>query len=87
MGLLYSLIVGILAGYLASIVVKGKGSGCFVNLIVGAVGSIIGFWLFDIFDVHLPFVGSGFIGTVLKAFFGAVVLLAVVALINRKKEG
>ena len=46
MGLLWTLIIGALAGFLAGQLVKGRGFGLLVDIIVGIVGAFIGGWVF-----------------------------------------
>ena len=46
---LWYLLIGLAAGWIANLIVKGGGSGLFVNLIVGLIGGILGGWLFSLF--------------------------------------
>ena len=78
--LLIYLVVGLVAGFLASKVVRGGGLGMIGDIIVGLVGGVIGGWLFARFGV---FHGAGILGSIVTAFVGAVVLLFVVRLIKR----
>ena len=73
--LLLFLIVGAVAGWLAGVVMKGRGFGLVGNLIVGVIGALLGGWLF----------GSGFtlLGQLLIAFVGALILLLLIGLIKR----
>ena len=72
---LWFLIVGAVAGWLAGVVMKGKGFGLLGNLVVGIVGALLGGFIF----------GRGFtaIGQILVAFVGAVILLLLIGLIKR----
>ncbi|MFY2764020.1 GlsB/YeaQ/YmgE family stress response membrane protein [Arenimonas sp. MALMAid1274] len=77
--LLIFLLIGALAGWLAGVVVKGRGLGVLGNIVVGVIGAFLGGWL-------LPQLGVSFGGTVglfLTAFIGAVILLAIILLIKR----
>ena len=79
MSLLIFLLIGALAGWLAGVVMKGRGFGVLVNMIVGVVGAFFGGWM-------LPKLGVSFggdIGLFITAFIGAVILLAIVGLIKR----
>ena len=80
MNFLIYLIVGGIAGWLASIMMKRDGSqGIILNVIVGIIGGFLGGFL-------LPMVGLSFGGTVvflITAFIGAVVLLLIVNLFTR----
>lgn len=80
MGVLYSILVGVLAGFLAGLVMKGKGFGFLLNLVIGIVGALIGNWLFNVFHVNWL---HGFKGELLRAFVGAIILLAIVNVLNK----
>lgn len=69
--MIFGIITGIIAGYIASILQKGKSSGCLVNLFLGVLGGSFGGWLFSLFGLT----AIGWIGEVVTAVFGAVVLL------------
>ncbi|HQR38205.1 MAG TPA: GlsB/YeaQ/YmgE family stress response membrane protein [Blastocatellia bacterium] len=75
MNFLYWAIIGLVAGWLASLLVKGRGLGLIGDIIVGIIGAFLGGWLFGALGVAA---GSGLIGSLVTAFVGAVVLLAVV---------
>jgi uncharacterized membrane protein YeaQ/YmgE (transglycosylase-associated protein family) len=78
--LLLWIVIGLVAGWLASAVVGG-GFGIIGDIVVGVVGSFIGGLLFRHLHVRVPF--GGLAGTILVAFVGAVVLLVVLRLIRR----
>ena len=78
--LLTWIIVGLVAGILASMVMGG-GYGIVGDIIIGIVGAFVGGWVFRTLGVHSPFGGLG--GTIFVAFIGAVVLLFVLRLIRR----
>lgn len=80
MSLLWFLVVGLVAGWLAGILVKGGGFGLVGDLIVGVIGAFLGGFLFNTFGVSL---GGGLIGRLVVATVGAVVLLFIVRLIKR----
>ena len=85
MGLIITLIVGGIIGWLASIVMRTDAQqGIFLNIIVGCIGSILGRFLFG------RFLGGGHLRgdafdpmTLLTAFIGAVLLLGIVNLVRR----
>ncbi len=81
MDILTWLIVGLVAGVLASLVMGGTGYGIIGDIIVGIVGAFIGGWLFSALGVASPI--GGLAGTILVAFIGAVVLLFLLRLIRR----
>lgn len=78
--MLYILLVGLIAGALAGLIVRGKGYGFIVNIVVGIAGAWIGNWLLHELGI---FVNSGFLGTLITAVIGAVVLLALFGLIRK----
>ncbi len=77
MGLLWTIIIGILAGFLAGKVMRGSGLGLIVNLIVGIIGSSIGAWIFTKLNVQI---GGDFWGSLLVSTVGAIVLLFVIGI-------
>lgn len=78
---LWYLLLGLVAGWIANLIVKGGGSGLLINLIVGIVGSILGGWLFSL--IGLAAVGT--LGSLATAIVGAIILLWIVSMINRRK--
>ena len=85
MDLLTWLIVGLVAGVLASLVMGGTGYGIIGDIIIGIVGAFVGGWLFRQLGVSSPI--GGLAGIILTAFIGAVVLLFVIRLIRRSTSG
>lgn len=81
-GLIISLIIGAIAGWLAGLLVKGHGQGVFLNIAVGILGAVIASWLFPAIGWHLGAEGS-VIGSIVYATLGAVVLLLIIRLVNR----
>ncbi|MCK9415037.1 MAG: GlsB/YeaQ/YmgE family stress response membrane protein [Candidatus Dojkabacteria bacterium] len=79
MGILIAILIGALAGWLAGVLIKGRGFGLIVNIIVGIVGSLIGQLLLDPLGIQ----AENFVGEILVATIGAVVLLAVINLIKK----
>jgi len=82
MDLLTWLIVGLIAGVLASLVMGGV--GLIGDIVVGIVGAFVGGWLFKQLGVSTPF--SGLPGTIFTAFVGAVVLLFLLRLVTRGRR-
>ncbi len=80
MDLLTWIIVGLIAGVLASLVMGGTGYGIIGDIIIGIVGAFVGGWLFSQLGVSTPF--GGLAGTIFVAFIGAIVLLFVLRLIR-----
>jgi uncharacterized membrane protein YeaQ/YmgE (transglycosylase-associated protein family) len=80
MDILTWLIVGLVAGLLASFVVGG-GFGLLGDIVVGILGAFVGGWLFGKLGWSTPF--GGLAGTIFVAFIGAIVLLLLLRLIRR----
>jgi uncharacterized membrane protein YeaQ/YmgE (transglycosylase-associated protein family) len=83
MEILTWLIVGLIAGVLASLVVGGTGYGIIGDIVVGIVGAFVGGFIFRAAGWGTPF--SGLAGTIFVAFIGAVVLLVILHLFNRRR--
>jgi uncharacterized membrane protein YeaQ/YmgE (transglycosylase-associated protein family) len=81
MDILTWLIVGLVAGVLASMLMGGTGYGLIGDIIIGIVGAFVGGWLFSALGVSSPF--GGLAGTIFVAFIGAVVLLFLIHLLRR----
>ena len=75
-------IIGLLAGAIAGMLVRGRGYGCLMDIAVGILGAFIGG-----FAVDLLFPGTlyGFFGTLVVATLGAVALLALLRLVSPKR--
>jgi uncharacterized membrane protein YeaQ/YmgE (transglycosylase-associated protein family) len=67
------LLVGLIAGWLAGKVARGRGFGCIANVILGLVGAVLGGWIFT----KLGIFGGGLIFSIAAATIGAVVLVAI----------
>ena len=84
MTILVWLIIGGVAGWLASQVVnKGKGSGPLTNIIVGVIGAMLGGWLVILMGGSADVLTGFNVASLLTAFFGAVVLLVILKLIKK----
>ena len=81
MELIYFLLIGALAGWLAGQLTKGRGFGLLGNMVVGVVGAALGGYLFR--SLGFGTEGSLF-GVLLTALFGAIVLLFLIGLVNKK---
>lgn len=83
MDLLWILIVGAIAGWLGGTIYKGSGLGIIGNIIVGIVGSFVGYWLLGLLNISL---GTGTLGFILTGAIGAIVILFVLNLIIPKRN-
>lgn len=79
---LWFILIGLVAGWLGSLIMKGSGSGLLLNIIIGIIGGVLGGWLFSLFGL----VPVGTLGSLLTALVGAIVLLWIVSLIGRPKR-
>jgi uncharacterized membrane protein YeaQ/YmgE (transglycosylase-associated protein family) len=74
------LVVGAIAGWLASIIVKGGGLGLIGDIIVGLIGAAIGGFLMSALGISI---GDGLVPVIIDAVIGAVILLLIVRLVRR----
>ena len=81
MDILTWIVVGLVAGLLASLVMGGTGYGIIGDIIIGIVGAFVGGWIFRQLGATAPF--GGLAGVIFVAFIGAVVLLFILRLIRR----
>lgn len=82
--LLLWIVVGLVAGWLASAVVGG-GYGVIGDIVIGVVGSFVGGFIFRALHIHQPF--GGLAGTIFVAFVGAIALLIIIRLIRAAGPG
>jgi uncharacterized membrane protein YeaQ/YmgE (transglycosylase-associated protein family) len=79
-GLIWWIVVGLIAGWLAGKVMQGGGYGVLADIALGILGAIVGGWLFG--ALHI-FIGYGLIGSILVAFVGAVFLVWITRLLKK----
>ena len=79
-GIIAWIIVGLVAGWLTGMVMKGGGYGIVGDLIVGLVGALVGGFLFGLL---FPGAGVGLIGSIIVAFIGAVVFVLILRALSR----
>lgn len=80
MEFLWFIIIGIIAGWLAGVIMKGGGFGLVGDMVVGILGALIGGWLFTKFGASA---GGGLIGSTIVATIGAIVLIFILRLFKR----
>ena len=78
MEIIWTLVIGLLAGWLAGVLVRGYGFGLVGNIVVGIVGALIGNWIFAALGWG---VGTGM--TFISALVGAIILLFVIGLFRK----
>jgi len=78
--MIYWLIVGLIAGWLAGLVMKGGGYGIIVDILLGIVGGWLGGWLFGRLGI---WPSGGMLGSIIVAFIGAVILVGITRILKR----
>jgi uncharacterized membrane protein YeaQ/YmgE (transglycosylase-associated protein family) len=78
--MIYSIIVGLIAGWLAGQVMKGGGYGVLMDIVLGLLGGIIGGWLFATLGI---WPGGGLVGSIIVSFIGAIILVGLTRMIKR----
>lgn len=79
MNILIWIVSGIIAGWLAGVLVKGTGFGILGDLIIGLIGGLLGGWVFGLVGVS----ASSWIGQVLVAAVGGVLLVIIIRMLRR----
>jgi len=67
------LLLGLIAGWLAGKIARGRGFGCIADIVLGLIGSYLGGWIF----VKLGIFGGGFLYSLAAATLGAVILVSI----------
>lgn len=83
-GLLAWLVVGLIAGFLASAVMRGGGYGLIGDILIGIVGAFVGGLVVDLLS---PGESFGFWGSVVVAFIGACILIVLLRAVSRRGFG
>jgi uncharacterized membrane protein YeaQ/YmgE (transglycosylase-associated protein family) len=81
MHIIWFLLVGLVAGWLAGKIMKGSGFGVLGDIVIGIVGAFIGGFLFRLVGIY----AGGTIGSIIIATIGAVVLIYIVKVIKRPR--
>ncbi len=79
--MLYSIIIGGIAGWLAGKLMKGGGFGILGNILLGIVGGFVGGWLFGVVGISIL---ENWPGDLLEGVIGAVVILFVAGILKKK---
>jgi uncharacterized membrane protein YeaQ/YmgE (transglycosylase-associated protein family) len=72
-GIVSWLLLGLIAGWLAGKLARGRGYGCITDVILGLIGSYLGGWIF----MKLGIFGGGFLYSLAAATLGAVILVSI----------
>ena len=78
--LLIFLLIGAIAGWLANVLIRGRGLGLIGNIVIGVIGAFVAGWLFPRLGVSLA---GGILGSILHATLGALLVLALIIAIKR----
>lgn len=73
------IITGIIAGWLAGMIVKGRGFGLIGDLVIGLLGGLLGGWLFGLFGIA----ATNWIGQILVAALGGAILVLIIRTLRR----
>jgi len=79
--LAWYLLIGLIAGFLAGQVMRGRGYGLLGNIIIGVVGALLGGLLFDAFGVGI----GGTLGAIITGTVGAIILLLLLGSVRRSR--
>ena len=77
------LLVGLVAGWLAGLIVRGFGFGLIANIGIGVIGALIGSWLLPKLGIRL---GTGLAASIVAATVGAIILLVILGLLSRRRR-
>ena len=79
-GILVILVVGLIAGWLASKIVQGTGYGLVGDILIGIIGAFIASWLFPKLGIHIA--ATSLVREIIYATLGAIILLLVLRLVR-----
>lgn len=82
MGILVSLLIGALAGWAASMLMKSTSSGLLMNIILGILGGYVGPWLLNLLNIGFS---STWLGIFITSTIGAIVLILLARILFGKK--
>jgi len=81
MALIWFILIGLLAGFLAGLIMRSKGFGCLLNLLAGVTGSMLGGWISGFAVIAIT---GSFVDRLICAIAGAVVLLLILSQLRKK---
>ena len=81
-GIVAWLLLGLVAGWLAGKLARGRGFGCITDIVLGLIGSVVGGWVFT----KLGIFGGGFLFSLAAATLGAVILVAIAHLFTSSSK-
>jgi len=77
--LIWWLVVGLIAGWAAGKIMKGGGYGTVMDIVLGIIGAVVGGWVMSVVGIN----AGGFVGTILVAILGAVILIWITRLLKK----
>ena len=80
----WSILTGLIIGYIANRIMRGEGKGCCLNLIVGIAGSYVGTFIGAL--LHVDLLGSGYLKNFIFCVLGSIVVLWIWKLIFDRKK-
>lgn len=83
MEIVVTLIIGAVAGWLGSQIFSGSSLGLLGNIVIGILGSFVGYWLLGKLGINL---GTGILGAILTGAVGAIVILAIVNILFKGRK-
>ncbi|MBL1280496.1 MAG: GlsB/YeaQ/YmgE family stress response membrane protein [Fluviicola sp.] len=83
MEILVAVLIGAIAGWIAGKIMKSKATGAFINILLGITGGYLGKRLLDFFNIETS---SSWVGTILTAVIGAILLIYLWRIITKKKK-
>ena len=81
-GIVSWLLLGLIAGWLAGKIARGRGFGCITDIVLGLIGSFLGGWVFTKLEIW----GGGFLYSLAAATLGAVILVSIAHLFGSSKR-
>ena len=79
MNVIWFLLIGLLVGWLAGVLVQGRGYGVIADIVIGIIGAMLGGFLFSLVGLT----AYGLLGSVVMSVIGAVVFIAIIKAIHR----
>lgn len=80
---IWYILIGLAAGWVAGRIMRGRGYGVLINIIIGIIGGVLGGWLFGLMGFYST---GGIIGSLITSVLGAIVLLWFVGLVSPPEE-
>lgn len=82
MDILWYIIIGLVAGWLAGLLTRGGGFGLIGNILVGIVGGVIGGWAFGLLGIYT----ASLIGSLVSATIGAIILIGLANIVSGRRR-